>query len=381
MPEHVPAEVFPPGEFIKDELEARGWTQTDLAEILGRPPRLVSEVISGKRSISPETAQGLAAAFSTDAQLWLNLDSAYQLSRTRQPSDVVARRASLYGSVPVKEMLRRHWLEATDSIDVLEERVKSFLGVHSLSQPMLFAAARRSPLEELSPAQRVWLVRCKQMAQMAPAVGFKRSALNQAEGKLRTLLREAHEVRHVPGILAEAGIRFVVVEAFPGSRIDGACFWLDNKSPTVALSLRFDRIDAFWFTLLHELAHIRAGDGKTEEHLDVDLVGKDSRDQKGKAKAEQERRANSFASDFLVPSRGLNEFIARVRPIYSRAKIQEFAALNHVHPGIVVGRLQHMGEIPYAHSREMLEKVRDKLIPATFTDGFGSFVSASQKTR
>ena len=52
MSERRPAEVFPPGDVIKEELEARAWTQTDLAEILGRPQRVVSEIIHGKRAIS-----------------------------------------------------------------------------------------------------------------------------------------------------------------------------------------------------------------------------------------------------------------------------------------------------------------------------------------
>lgn len=76
-----PAEVFPPGEFLRDELKARGWTQTDLAEILGRPRRLVNEIVVGKRGISPKTAIGLGAAFGTSAQYWLNLQNSYRLSR------------------------------------------------------------------------------------------------------------------------------------------------------------------------------------------------------------------------------------------------------------------------------------------------------------
>ena len=59
MPNRVPAEVFAPGELIREELEARGWTQVDLAEILGRPVRLVNELVAGKKQITPDTAKGL----------------------------------------------------------------------------------------------------------------------------------------------------------------------------------------------------------------------------------------------------------------------------------------------------------------------------------
>ena len=78
MTDRVPAEIFPPGEFIKEEIEARNWTQNDLAKILGLSLRLVSEIIAGKRAITPNTAKQLAAAFGTGAQLWMNLDRAYQ---------------------------------------------------------------------------------------------------------------------------------------------------------------------------------------------------------------------------------------------------------------------------------------------------------------
>lgn len=72
-----PAEVFPPGEFLREELEYRGWTRAELAEILGCPQRLVGEIVSGTRSISPEIAKGLAAALGTSAEFWMKLQASY----------------------------------------------------------------------------------------------------------------------------------------------------------------------------------------------------------------------------------------------------------------------------------------------------------------
>jgi HTH-type transcriptional regulator/antitoxin HigA len=104
MPNRTPAEVFAPGEFIRDELDARGWTQGDLAQIMGRPLRLVNELIAGKKQITPETARGLAKAFGDDDALyWMNLDSAYRLARTEPADESVGRRAKLYSLFPVRE--------------------------------------------------------------------------------------------------------------------------------------------------------------------------------------------------------------------------------------------------------------------------------------
>lgn len=85
-------EAFAPGEYISEELEARGWSQLDLAEILGRPPQAVNEIIKAKRAITPETARGLADAFGTSAHMWMNLQSAYDLAKMAHQADELARK-------------------------------------------------------------------------------------------------------------------------------------------------------------------------------------------------------------------------------------------------------------------------------------------------
>ena len=93
MSERIPAEVFPPGEFLREELEARRWTQTEFAEIISRPTRLVNEIIAVKRGVTPDTARALAAAFGTSAQLWMNMETSYQLSKAAPASEGIARAA------------------------------------------------------------------------------------------------------------------------------------------------------------------------------------------------------------------------------------------------------------------------------------------------
>ncbi|MBF0564809.1 MAG: HigA family addiction module antidote protein [Nitrospirae bacterium] len=73
------AEVFSPGEFIQEELEARNWSRADLAAITGCRPDVINEIITGERTITQETAEVLAEAFGTSAQYWMNLEGAYRL--------------------------------------------------------------------------------------------------------------------------------------------------------------------------------------------------------------------------------------------------------------------------------------------------------------
>jgi HTH-type transcriptional regulator/antitoxin HigA len=88
-----PAETFPPGDYIREELEARGWTQADLARIIGRTQPAVNEMITGKRGITPQSALALAAAFGTSAEFWMNLETMYSLSHAQADVKSIRRRA------------------------------------------------------------------------------------------------------------------------------------------------------------------------------------------------------------------------------------------------------------------------------------------------
>ncbi|HBI46543.1 MAG TPA: addiction module antidote protein, HigA family [Planctomycetales bacterium] len=369
MSVRVPAEVFPPGEFIRDELETRGWTQGDLAFILGRPLQAVNEIIAGRKAITAETAKGLANAFGASAEMWMNLEAAYRLSRTDGDGDV-ARRAKLYELAPVKEMVKRRWIGETTGIAALEGELLRFFQLKDLEQEpeLSFAAKMSAPYGALSPAHKAWFCRAKQLARAVGAAKFKPQALEQGLTDLRQLIASEQDTRRIPKVLAEMGVRLVIVEHLPKTRIDGAALWLDKekRQPAVALSLRYDRIDSFWFTLAHEMMHIRHGD---EWSVDDALVGKEAIP--STEKPDYEQRADREAAEFLVPGCEIEGFIARVRPQYSKNRIIQFANRIQVQPGIIVGQLQRRNEIGWDHSREMLVKVRAVLREAALSDGWG----------
>lgn len=370
MNARVPAEVFPPGEFLREELEAREWNQQELADILDRPPRLISELIAGKRTITPETAKGLADAFGTSPDYWMNLESQYQLSKVKLPNDNVARKARLYDKFPVREMLRRGWIRASENIDVLEQRFCAFFSIEDMSaEPELCHSAKKTYATlDVTPLQLAWLFRVKSMAnqQMVPA--YSRATLLAAVDKLRALVLSPEEVRHVPRILAEAGVRFVLVEPMVGSKMDGACFWLGDDKPVIGMTLRFDRIDNFWFVLRHEIEHVLREDGKASRQAVIDTdLGEDRAEL-----PECERLANAAGAEFCVPSAELENFIARVQPYFSEEKVLRFAHRINVHPGLVVGQLQRKLD-RHNFLRKYQVKVRALVLPSADADGWGLF--------
>ena len=370
----IPAEVFPPGEFIREELEERGWTQEELAEILGMSSRLVNEVIMGKRGITPGTANALGAAFGTSAQLWMNLESTYRLTQVRNKDmNTVERRARLYSVAPIKEMTKRHWLEPTDNIEVLEHRLMEFVGTDDLdTAPTFYAhAARKSTAYHTdTPAQTAWLFRLGHMANAMDANRYSTSNFPKLIDSLRGLTSDPEEIRHVPRVLSDAGIRFLVVEPLKGSRIDGVCFWLADDAPVVALSMRYDRIDYFWHTLMHELVHVDNQDVAVNGNAAIDMHSGDRTFEK----PIYEQEADASAAKALVPEEEILDFIARVGPLYSPKIIRGFAGRMGVHPGIVVGQLQHRDEILYSRHRNFLVPVRDFVLGASLADGWGHYV-------
>src|ERR1039458_7580468 len=110
-----PDETVPtPGTAIQQELDARGWNQTDLAQILGVHQSVVSALITGKRPVSLEIARDLSSAFGNDLDYWLRLETNYRLFAVGPCDPFIARRARLFEAAPVKEIIKRRWIQGTD---------------------------------------------------------------------------------------------------------------------------------------------------------------------------------------------------------------------------------------------------------------------------
>ena len=175
---------------------------------------------------------------------------------------------------------------------------------------------------------------------------------------------EPEEVRHVPRILAEAGVRLVIVEPIPGSKIQGVCFWLDNnRSPVIGLSLKGDQIDKFWFNLWHEIEHVLRGDGKDDMVID-------DFDTAPAAEDECERVANDSAADRCVPTKPMSDFILRHNPMFSEKNMIGFAKIMRRHPGIVAGQIQKKTGRWDLFKRHQV-RIRQIIIQTALTDGYG----------
>jgi HTH-type transcriptional regulator / antitoxin HigA len=369
-PEHEGVPLAP-GVFIKRELERRSWPQATLAEILGKPLAALNEVIKGKRSITPEMAMVLGNAFGQQPALWMHREAAYRMSLLSQPGDGdTARKAQIFECAPIKDLQRRGWINPNaQTSQELEDELSKFMGYNPLTEdpkhiPALARKSIASP--EFSNAQRAWLFKVASMARKTNARPYDKRQLDVAFASLRKLSKAPENGAKIPLTLAESGIRFVVVEDLPRTKIDGAAFFLDDDptKPVVALSLRIDKMDSVWHTLIHELRHIANEDSLS---LDLDIVGEG----KGLIVSEIERCADEEAAGWLVDPEQLRRFTLRAKPWYTKESIIPFASRMGVHPGIVVGQLQHAGTITWDKHSDLRPKIRDHILVTSMCDGYG----------
>ena len=269
-----------PGQLISELLEARGWTKRALAMVLGKDETTINKIIAGRGSVTTETALALEDVFGVAAEKFLELQRKYDLAVARisaRPDKERAIRAVLFGDLPISMMVKRGWITVDDPKDLkaVESGLVDFFGVSTLNEIEIIPHAARKTMvnTKTSPAQLVWLYRVKAISEEMLVAKYSCSALERALPNLHTLTVAPEEARKVPRILAKCGIRFVIVESLPSTKIDGVCFWLNDAAPVVGLSMRYDRIDNFWFVLRHELEHVRLGHGRTAMMLDTELEG------------------------------------------------------------------------------------------------------------
>lgn len=364
--EQRPQKVLSVGKYIKNELYTRGWTQADLAYVMGRKPSEISSLMVGRRQLSPELAQELGVVLGKGAEYWLRIDNAYRLSQTDYVDQAVIARSELF-SFPIKEMQKRCWIAETRDDSELRQELDRFFGDDTLGEPrsapyeLPFGVSFKRTIKEfsLNNPEKVWLARARQLAQACPASNFNENGIHKLKSELRHLAAKTQAAHRVPALLAGAGIRYVVVEPLPNVKIDGAAFWLNAESPVIAMSLRFDNIGSFWFGLMHEVDHIENRDAFSFDDLQSDPNN------------EAEERASWSAANLLVPEHELEDFIRACAPRYSEARINNLATRLQIHPGIIVGQLQHRGEISYAAHRKLMTKVRDLVTKFALTDGWG----------
>jgi HTH-type transcriptional regulator/antitoxin HigA len=331
--------IIPPGASLQEAIDNLGMSQADLALRTGLSKKTINQIIQGHEPISYETAERLERVTGVPASLWNNLEATYRGRLARQKErEQLARAGDWLRGFPIKELIERGVIQEPDDGN-LAQATLTFFGVNSpeeweavWSSPQ--AAFRKCAVFKNDPkAVATWLRLGERTGRTLPCAPFDKEKFKAALAQIRALTVERPEVfvPRMKELCAAAGVAFVLMREIKGAPVSGAAYWLSPERALIQMTLRGKADDRFWFTFFHEAGHILKH-GKKEKFIDDD--DEDS---------PQEREANRFAEDFLIPPARARELSG----LNNRQQIVDFAKSAGIAPGIVVGRLQKLNLLGY----------------------------------
>lgn len=343
---HFPIDKPHPVEAIKFRMEQQGLTRKDMVTYFGSQSR-VSEVLNGKRALSLGMIRKLHHGLGIPADVLIQ-DA--ELAR----DIVTSEDASIdWHAFPLKNMLENgYFSNSTEPLRELklyaEDRVRDFLdtlkGSFQLSPAMMRTSAHLNNNDKQVNPLALWAWQVKVLKEVEGqnlTVNYQRGTV---DAEFMTRLAKESWSNKGPLIakefLANHGIHLIIEPHLEKTYLDGAVCMSPNGNPVIALTLRHDRLDNFWFTLMHELAHIALHfDGSCEWFLDdLDIVSNDHK----------EDEANAMARDCLIPGTAWNLDITASMP-----EMLALAKSLSIAPAIVFGR--------FAKEHNQWKKVRKQL--------------------
>ncbi|WP_299980454.1 ImmA/IrrE family metallo-endopeptidase [Desulfobacula sp.] len=328
--ENHPVPPPSPIEAIRFMMDQNGLKQVDLIPYIGSRPR-VSEILNGKRNLTLKMIRCLHSQLGIPANVLIQEGTIFP----KNGEDVN------WDNFPVLEIIKRKWVTGLDPKTQAEEIVRSLAAQSSSNDYLLgekaacFRKGTRSNEKDDPFSLHAWILGVLAEAKkIETSIKFQKDDLD-----LGFISKVAHfsVIKQGPVAVREfllsKGIKMVVVPHFKKTYLDGGVLIDKNGTPIIALSLRYDRIDNFWFTLSHELAHLILGHAHAMNGKFIidDLDLRDSLD-------ETELEADRVAQEGLIPENLWAEHQVRIT-----CKVKDVIDLSQkadVHPAIVAGRIR-----------------------------------------
>lgn len=347
-----------PGDFLKQLLDASEITKADLARRCDRPLKIVSQILAGDLSMTPGTALQFERVLGVPANRWLQLEAAYQLSKTtlKEVRNLGAE-IEWAKSFPLRDLRKRGYIAESRKHDDIVKSLLKFLGTASpdawrkYSKEFYFPALfrRSTAFESNQESILAWLrigeikakeIRCKpyDSGKFRDVLKDARKFMGQSRNSFENPLREN---------CAHSGVAFVIVSDVSRGHLSGAARWVSKDKAVLQLSNRGNRDDLFWFSFYHEAAHILLH-AKKEVFVDERSYGP----------SQEEQEANAFAATALLPKRfWADYFQSQLKPgekRFSHDRIRRFAKIYGVTPGIIVGQLIYKNHLKHGRNFEKL---------------------------
>jgi addiction module HigA family antidote len=362
--------VTHPGEHLAEYLESWGMSQAELADRTGLHRKTINAIINGTMSITADTAVLLEPIFGMPANFWVNLDAQYHayMARKSQHAHIEAQHAQM-SRFPIKDMQKRDLLPRTTDPIALGVALMQFFALGDFDQwavvwqrSPLVVAYRQQRAETKTPELvSVWLREGQRLVEHREYIPFDAAKLREALPQMRQLTTQPNDQFWpvLEGICTDAGVYLVRVRPYTNLGVYAATYRFRGRTVLQMSGLRRS-VDQFWFSFFHEVGHLLLHGVK---ELFLDQAPTDGTEHAAVPETAdatehadtQEAEANAFAARTLIPDGAMRQFIREAKSTYTSPAIERFAAQQGIHPGIVVGRLQHEQVLPYAATLNSLK--------------------------
>nr|MDA3850853.1 ImmA/IrrE family metallo-endopeptidase [Spirochaetaceae bacterium] len=323
-----------------------------------------SQIINHKQGISVETAKLFGKALDTSPEFWLNLDNQYKLKtlNSEPQEESATTKAKIRKYMPVLEIQKNRWVNISEKsaegykATYREIWDKEYTDITVYENTPQYAARQNREDEDYTRYysitwHRIALNRAKKIT--VPKYNPKKLEKLRAEYAAYTLKHE-DGVKEIQRALNEAGVKFLYQKHLTKTYLDGACFY-DGKNPVIVYTARYDRMDHYWFTLAHEIAHILLHFEEVKSYYILDDLDE-------KVKDERELEAVAQAGKMLK----YDEIILMGKPYSRYFSERNLLAISEelgVDPAVVLGRLQYEGIVDWRSRLNRYKgKVREYLI-------------------
>lgn len=332
---------LPPGHFIKDRLEERTWTQEELATVLDITPKHLGQVMSGEKQLTYDLAQKLGTTFETSAQFWTNLYLSYlKWEKEEDPElEETEIRNIIHSRMPVKDMVKKKWLKPSQTAKDLEKQALSYWDIKNLD--FSFIDEKFTPcLNRKSEAYNqfnasyaaTWYRKAQLVAKECKVAAYSKEKLNSLASNLHSYTPDGANIPEFINGLQACGVKFFVLPHLEKTYLDGAAF-MDGKNPVVVYTARYKRIDNFWFTVAHEIAHVLKHIGPGCPFVLDDLKRGDV--------DKLEKEANLLAGKWLKHAEAIDWIEANRGAYITKGMVLACAEEVGIHPSIVIGAMAH----------------------------------------
>jgi len=330
---HFPISPPDPVDAIKFRMEQLGLFQKDMVPYIGTKSK-VSEVLNGKRPLTLSMMRSLNNSLDISAEVLLKEPGADFPNQIQEME---------WSKFPLIEMAKRNWIPMLDGIkEKAEELLRGFIEQAGGLETVPKACFRQGKRGRYNPrtdsfALTAWCIHVQSIARKNPL----KTKYIKGSIKLSTLQEVARLSYFDNGpllareYLEKHGIHLIVVPHLPKTYLDGAAILLSDATPVIGLTLRHDRIDNFWFCLLHELAHVSKHLSESDRLIVDDL---DPRGKKVETEDIIEKEADEMTRNGLIPKRVWDR-----KPISGKASTEKVYALAEnlkIHPAIIAGRIR-----------------------------------------